>query len=129
MRAVVRVNALCLDAGHSGPEEGSEHYFAYAAEAATGRSFVHGEIVGLGVVLMASLQGNQPGRSADLLDRCAVAWRPEQQGLDGGTLAAVLAGLPRFVRETGLPYSIIDEAVLDAATISTVLASVRPPGT
>ena len=30
IRAYARVNALLLDAGHSGPEEGSEHYFGYA---------------------------------------------------------------------------------------------------
>jgi glycerol-1-phosphate dehydrogenase [NAD(P)+] len=126
IRAYVRVNALCLDAGHSGPEEGSEHYFAYAAEAMTGRSFVHGEIVSLGVVLMASLQGNDPGRAADFLDRCAVGWRPHRQGLDGRTVEAILAALPQFVREAGLRYSVIDETHFDAATIAAAIANVQP---
>jgi glycerol-1-phosphate dehydrogenase [NAD(P)+] len=126
IRAYVRVNALCLDVGHSGPEEGSEHYFAYAAEAMTGRAFVHGEIIGLGVVLMASLQGNQPGRAARFLDRCAVGWRPGQLGLDAHTLRAILLGLPRFVREAELPYSIIDETSFDAAMVAATLATVLP---
>ena len=66
------MNALCLRVGHSGPEEGSEHYFAYAAEALTGRSFVHGEIVGLGVVLMSGLQGRDAARVATF--STAVRW-------------------------------------------------------
>jgi glycerol-1-phosphate dehydrogenase [NAD(P)+] len=124
VRAYVRVNALCLGVGHSGPEEGSEHYFAYAAEAATGRSFVHGEIVGLGVVLMASLQGAGSAEAAAFLDGCAVAWRPEELGLDARQLAEILQDLPGFVRRAGLPWSIIDEATFDEPTIAALLASV-----
>jgi glycerol-1-phosphate dehydrogenase [NAD(P)+] len=121
IRAYAKVNALCLTVGHSGPEEGSEHYFAYAAEALTGRTFIHGELVGLGVVLMAGFQGEHGPRAAAFLDRSGVAWRPSQLGIETHTLETILVGLPRFVRETGLPWSVIDEAVLDAATIEDVL--------
>lgn len=124
VRAYARVNALCLHVGHSGPEEGSEHYFAYAAEAATGRSFVHGEIVGLGVVLMASLQGTGAAEAAAFLDGCAVAWRPEALDVDGRQLEGILADLPGFVRRAGLPWSVIDETAFDTQTITTLLARV-----
>jgi glycerol-1-phosphate dehydrogenase [NAD(P)+] len=124
VRAYVRVNALCLRVGHSGPEEGSEHYFAYAAEAATGRSFVHGEIVGLGVVLMASLQGAGSAEAAAFLDGCAVAWRPQELGLDARQLAEILQDLPGFVRRAGLPWSIIDESTFDESAIATLLGTV-----
>ena len=76
IRAYAEVNALLLAVGHSGPEEGSEHYFGYAVEARTGRSFVHGELIGLGVVLMSGLQGNDQARAIAFLDRCRVQWRP-----------------------------------------------------
>jgi glycerol-1-phosphate dehydrogenase [NAD(P)+] len=127
VRAYARVNALCLRVGHSGPEEGSEHYFAYAAEAATGRTFVHGEIVGLGVVLMAALQRGDAAGAAAFLDACAVAWRPEALGLDARQVAGILAGLPGFVRQAGLPWSIIDETTLDERTIAALLASAGLP--
>jgi len=126
IRAYAAVNALLLDAGHSGPEEGSEHYFGYAVEAATGRSFVHGELIGLGTVLMSGLQENGQRRAAAFLDRCGVEWRPEQLGLDGAALAEVLSGLPRFVREAGLPHSIIDETTFDGTTITSLLAKIPP---
>jgi glycerol-1-phosphate dehydrogenase [NAD(P)+] len=124
VRAYAEVNALLIDAGHSGPEEGSEHYFAYAAEAVTSRSFVHGEIIGLGVVLMSGLQGNEQARAADYLDRCQVEWRPAQLGLDRELLATILAGLPAFVRDTALPYSVIDEQPLDSAKVRDLLDSI-----
>jgi glycerol-1-phosphate dehydrogenase [NAD(P)+] len=127
LRAYVEVNALLLAVGHSGPEEGSEHYVAYAAEAHTGRSFVHGELIGLGVVLMSGLQGEGQARAVAFLDRCRVAWRPADLGLDRETLRAILLGLPRFVRQAGLPYSIIDEARLDAAAVERLLDSIPSP--
>jgi glycerol dehydrogenase-like iron-containing ADH family enzyme len=127
IRAYVEVNALLLDVGHSGPEEGSEHYFGYAAEAVTGRSFVHGELIGLGTVLMSGLQGNDQARAAAFLDRCEVQWRPHQLGLDAATLERILVGLPAFVRKARLPYSIIDEADLGAAAAARSVASIPPP--
>ena len=129
IRAYVAVNALLLDVGHSGPEEGSEHYFGYATEAHTGRSFVHGELIGLGTVLMSGLQDNGQARAATFLDRCQVEWRPEQLGLDHDTLGAILSGLTGFVREAHLPHSIIDETTFDPATIDAMLASIPATAT
>jgi glycerol-1-phosphate dehydrogenase [NAD(P)+] len=125
LRAYARVNALCLDVGHSGPEEGSEHYFAYAAEAVTHRSFVHGELVGLGVVLMSALQGEVEGKAAAFLDRCRVQWRPELLGIDAAALEAILLRLPSFVRQAGLPWSIVDEAALDRTTVTAMLGALE----
>jgi glycerol-1-phosphate dehydrogenase [NAD(P)+] len=127
IRAYVEVNALLLTVGHSGPEEGSEHYFGYATEAHTGRSFVHGELIGLGTVLMSGLQGNHQGRAAAFLDHCGVEWRPHQLGLDPATLEAVLLDLPRFVRAADLPHSIIDESSLDRARVADLLGSIPAP--
>jgi glycerol dehydrogenase-like iron-containing ADH family enzyme len=126
VRAYVRVNALLLEVGHSGPEEGSEHYFGYATEAVTGRSFVHGELIGLGIVLMSGLQSNDQARAAAFLDRCRVEWRPARLGLDEATLTRVLTDLPSFVRTAGLPHSIIDERPPDATMVAALLASIPP---
>jgi hypothetical protein len=42
-------------------------------------------------------------------------------GLDRTTLEAVLLDLPRFVREAGLPHSILDETGPDRDTIDRLL--------
>ncbi len=127
IRAYVEVNALLLTVGHSGPEEGSEHFFGYATEAHTRRSFVHGELIGLGTVLMSGLQDNDQARAAAFLDRCGVEWRPDQLGLDRDTLEAVLLDLPRFVRAAGLPHSIVDEVPLDTARVARLLDTIPEP--
>lgn len=124
LRAYVEVNALLLTVGHSGPEEGSEHYFGYAVEARTGRSFVHGELIGLGVVLMSHLQDNDPARASAFLDRCGVQWHPEELGLERDLLGEVLLDLPRFVRAAALPHSILDETVLDHDRVASLLAAI-----
>lgn len=121
LRAYATVNALCLRVGHSGPEEGSEHYLGYRLEALTGRSFIHGELIGLGAVLMSRLQRNAPGRVIEFLDRCGVAWRPADQSLDRATLSEALRGLCSFVRDAGLPHSIIDEADLRPKAVDRLL--------
>jgi glycerol dehydrogenase-like iron-containing ADH family enzyme len=54
------VNDLCFRFGNSRPEEGSEHFWAYNVEYVTGKQFIHGELVSLGIVLMAELQENHP---------------------------------------------------------------------
>jgi glycerol-1-phosphate dehydrogenase [NAD(P)+] len=127
IRAYAQVNALLLTVGHSGPEEGSEHYFGYATEAFTGRSFVHGELIGLGTVLMSGLQQNEQARAAAFLDRCGVEWRPDRLGLERPTLEAVILDLPRFVRAANLPHSIIDEAGIDAGRVAELLDTIPPP--
>jgi glycerol-1-phosphate dehydrogenase [NAD(P)+] len=118
------VNALCLRAGHSGPEEGSEHYLGYRLEEVTGRSFVHGELIGLGTVLMSTLQGNDPARVVRILDTCGVAWRPADQELDRAVLVTAIAGLPAFVRAHRLPWSVADEADLSPAAAARLLDSI-----
>ncbi|MCY7418740.1 MAG: iron-containing alcohol dehydrogenase [Chloroflexi bacterium] len=121
LRAYAEVNAILLEVGHAGPEEGSEHYFAYHAEAVAGRSFVHGELLSLGTLIMATLQDHEPTRIRGFLEDSRVAWQPAHLGLDRDMLGTILEGLPAFVRQAGLPYSIIDEADLGPAAVEALL--------
>lgn len=51
----LEINDICIPLGHYRAEEGPEHFFAYNVEYLTGRTFVHGWIVGLGIQLMSQL--------------------------------------------------------------------------
>jgi hypothetical protein len=76
------------------------------------------------------LQDNQPSRIRDFLNRSDVWWEPGHLGLDRDTLTTVLLGLPTFVRQAGLPHSIIDEADLGRAAVERLLDAVmshEPP--
>jgi glycerol dehydrogenase-like iron-containing ADH family enzyme len=104
-------NDLCESFGNSRPEEGSEHFFAYNAELRTGKQFIHGEIVCLGILLMSRLQQNQPDWVQALLEELGVRYRPGDIGLEPGELRESLSTLADFCREEELPHTIISEAL------------------
>jgi glycerol-1-phosphate dehydrogenase [NAD(P)+] len=88
------------------PIEGSEHTFFYALERVTGRSFIHGQPVGLGILLMSALQDNRPDEMRTALDRVGVPYQPEQMGVTWDDVTAALRGMRRYVGEAGLWYTI-----------------------
>ncbi len=121
-QAYAEVNGLTIDAGHSQPEEGSEHFLAYAIEEETGMSFVHGEIVGLGVVVMATLQANRPERARSILARCQVDWQPRHLGITHAAFIRAFAGLSELVVRTRAPWSVANEVALSEARVDALLA-------
>jgi glycerol dehydrogenase-like iron-containing ADH family enzyme len=86
-------------------------------EQVAGRSFIHGEIVTLGAVLMSYLQGRRTERPIRIAQLAGVRWRPGELGISGEELAATLRRLPSFVREASLPYSVINETSFDDVLI------------
>ncbi len=115
------VNDMTVQCAHAQMEEGSEHYLAYHLERLTGKLFVHGEVVTLGVVTMSRLQGNDPERALRMADRCGVQWRPAQLGLSRELLTEALMSLAQYVREAGLPYSIAHACPLDEHGVGNLL--------
>lgn len=93
---------LCNQIGHSRPEEGSEHYFAYAAENRVGHGCPHGDLVGPGIMLMARLQGQDSGRLESALRACHVP--PDRIPPD--ITAQTLQSLPSYCSKHALPFGI-----------------------
>ena len=94
--------------------EGSEHFFFYALEQHTGRKFIHGQPVCLGVYLMALLQDNAPDFVLDTIRRAGVDMRPAAMGVSWRDVEQVMAELPAFVRRAGLWYTVIDDRSVGA---------------
>jgi glycerol dehydrogenase-like iron-containing ADH family enzyme len=113
---------LCLRAGHSRPEEGTEHFLAYCVENLTRRSFVHGELVCLCIVVMAALQGHAPDRAARMVREAAVRVLPLQIGLPEGDLVRALMDVSDYVRSEGLFPSEVTQAPVDGPTARRVVA-------
>jgi glycerol-1-phosphate dehydrogenase [NAD(P)+] len=61
--------------------EGAEHFFFYALEYLTGKHFVHGEPVSLGIIFISYLQENDPEGIWKSIDESGVQIRPEQMGV------------------------------------------------
>jgi len=106
---------LCLRAGHSRPEEGTEHYLAYCVEHRLGRGFVHGELICLCTILMAALQGNAADYAIRVVRNAGLGAQPVQIGLNDADLAEAVCALPEYVRAEGLFPSAVTEAQIDIA--------------
>jgi glycerol-1-phosphate dehydrogenase [NAD(P)+] len=100
---------LCNQIGHSRPEEGSEHYFAYSIENLLGKGYPHGNLVGPGILLVAGFQGQETEDLEHALKACHIPL----DNLPEDIVGATLMGLPSYVHEHQLPYGIAHEIKLD----------------
>ena len=96
---------LCNQIGHSRPEEGSEHYFAYSVENLMGKGLPHGDLVGPGILLMAEFQEQDTKVLEPALEACHIPLDNIPEDIIGATLS----GLPDYVRVHDLPYGIAHE--------------------
>lgn len=120
IEAYTAENALCLQVGHSRPEEGSEHYFAYNIEHRTGKHFVHGELVCLGILLMSRCQQNEVERVERILARSGVRYQPADLDLSREEVESALQTLPAYVEQERLPYSVVNEVLPDSALVARI---------
>jgi glycerol-1-phosphate dehydrogenase [NAD(P)+] len=89
--------------------EGAEHFVFYNLEFITGKHFLHGQPVTLGVLLMSDLQANDPERIKAIADQIGVKYRPEEMGVTWDQVAAALRTLKSFVERAGLWYTVASE--------------------
>ena len=99
---------LCNLCGHSRVEEGSEHYFTYALErhltSASSGDILHGELVGLGILLMATLQSQPWMQYRHALECLQINYRPSVVAFEA--IADTLINLSDYVAEHNLPYTV-----------------------
>ena len=100
--------------------EGVEHFFFYNLERRTGRHFIHGQPVGLGIVLGSVLHDTGADEMVAALARAGVDIRPEAMGVTWADAEAAMRSLGEFVRTAGLWHSIADERAVDDAIVAGV---------
>jgi glycerol-1-phosphate dehydrogenase [NAD(P)+] len=100
---------LCSLIGHSRPEEGSEHYFAYSVENAMGKGLPHGDLVGPGILLIAGIQG----QDITPLKKALLACHVSLTNIPQDVILATLRDLPAYSRRHNLPYGIAHELTDD----------------
>jgi len=100
--------------------EGVEHFFFYNLERLTGRHFIHGQPVGLGVVVGSVLQENEPEVAVAALRRAGVDIRPEAMGVTWDDAAESMRTLSTYVRDAGLWYTVADARPVTDAHIERV---------
>jgi glycerol dehydrogenase-like iron-containing ADH family enzyme len=85
--------------------EGMEHFFFYNLEHITGKHFIHGQPVGLGIYIGSLLQENAPEAMLEALHRAGVDIRPEAMGVTWEDVESAIQTLPSFVNEAGLWFT------------------------
>ncbi|HRW05876.1 MAG TPA: iron-containing alcohol dehydrogenase [Caldilineaceae bacterium] len=105
--------------------EGVEHFLFYALEYYTGKHFIHGQPVCLGIYIGSLLQGNRPDAMLDAITCAGVDIRPQAMGLSWDEVGNVLYKLNSFVQEHGYWYSIADEAAITDALLDEIRSNVE----
>jgi glycerol-1-phosphate dehydrogenase [NAD(P)+] len=123
-RAYRNIGAACAFAGHSRFEEGSEHFWAYAYEAATGTHQIHGELISCGVVALSAIQGNDPAWAAAMVSRSGARAHPVDLRISRDEFRAALLGLSTYARAENLDVSIADLRQISEADVAEAWAAV-----
>lgn len=119
------IAARCDALGHARFEEGSEHFFAYCFEHITGRTILHGELVAIGVLIMSTLQRNEPERVRAIVRESGARHMPGPLGLTWEEIEATLRALPSFVRAGRYWYSVAHELVVDERAVAAAFESLE----
>jgi len=130
LRAIVegymRVNTLCLPAGHYRVEEGSEHYLFYELEERLRRPFIHGWIVGLGVHVLSRLQDHRHAEAVAFMDTVGLRCQPADLEIRRDDLAASLLNLRKYVDgRRDLWHTVINEREISREWVEETLATLK----
>lgn len=123
-----RVGAACAALGHSRFEEGSEHFWAYAYEHATGAHQVHGELISFAVVALAHVQDNDPDFAHRVVSQAGVRAHPDDLGISRAQFVDNVVGLRDYSHHEGLDVSVADlvDITVDDADRAFDFASTLP---
>lgn len=122
----MRLNTICLPAGHFRVEEGSEHYLFYELEERLQRPFTHGHIVGLGIYLMTRLQGNQVEEMTALMNEIGLLYQPHVMGITRTDLTASLLNLRTYVESrTDLWHTVINQRPITAEWVEQAITGLE----
>lgn len=90
--------------------EGTDHFLFYTLEKLTGQKFLHGQPVGLGIIVGSMLHDSGTLEMLDTIAGIGLDIRPEAMGLTWDQLDEGLKTMRRFVNSVGLWHSIAHDA-------------------
>jgi len=100
--------------------EGVEHFFFYTLEYLTGKPFIHGQPVCLGLYIGSALQRNHADAILEAIHRVGVDIRPEAMGVTWDDVAEAMRKMAWYVEQAGLWYTIASEHHVTEDFIKTV---------
>ena len=122
----MKMNTICIPAGHARVEEGSEHYLFYELEERLKRPFIHGNIVGLGIYIMSRLQNNAPEKITSMMNRAGLMYQPANLGLKREDAKVSLLNLREFVeRHKELWYTVLNDTLISESWVDKILDNLQ----
>jgi glycerol dehydrogenase-like iron-containing ADH family enzyme len=102
--------------------EGTDHFVFYTLEAQTGRKFLHGQPVGLGIIVGCMLHESGAEQMLDAIAGIGLDIRPQAMGLTWDQAAEALSGLRAHVNALPLWHSIAHDVPITPAFIADLQA-------
>lgn len=100
--------------------EGVEHFFFYTLEYLTGKPFIHGQPVCLGLYIGSALQENKAEEILAAIHRVGVDIRPEAMGVTWADVAEAMRQMKSYTEKAGLWYTIANEKPVSEDFIKSV---------
>ena len=97
--------------------EGTDHFVFYALEAQTGKKFLHGQPVCLGVVIGSLLHEARAQQILDTIVRVGLDIRPSAMGIGWDQIEQALLSLRDYVKRAGLWHSIAHDITIAPAFV------------
>jgi glycerol dehydrogenase-like iron-containing ADH family enzyme len=98
--------------------EGTDHFLFYTLEKQTGRRFLHGQPVGLGIVVGSMLHERGAEEMLDTIAGIGLDVRPEAMGLTWDEAAEGITGMRGYVRTLPLWHSLAHDAAITPAFLA-----------
>ena len=89
--------------------EGVEHFFFYTLEYLTGKPFIHGQPVCLGLYIGSALQENDAESMLAAVHKVGIDIRPEAMGITWDDAADAMRKMKEYVEQAGLWYTIASD--------------------
>ena len=126
VEAYISLNTICLPIDHFRIEEGSEHYLFYELEERLKRSFIHGNIIGLGIYLLSRLQKNDPLFITEMMNESGLIYHPNSMNIKREDLRESLLSLKNYVKSKDkLWFTIIDDSKIDEEWVNENLSDLK----
>ncbi|TXT59012.1 MAG: putative Glycerol-1-phosphate dehydrogenase [NAD(P)+] [Promethearchaeota archaeon] len=116
----VREVALCSQWGNARPEEGSEHFLAYCIESITHSHYIHGQIIGMDILISLYLQDDLAQFSIEEIRKffhdIELNISPNSLSISSDILRSALKKIQTYVKKENLMYSIYNSPRLELNT-------------
>lgn len=98
--------------------EGTDHFLFYTLEKQTGRKFLHGQPVGLGIVVGSMLHENGADEMLDTIAGVGLDVRPQAMGLSWDQAIEGITGMRDYVQTLPLWHSLAHDARITPSFIT-----------